>query len=208
VGAAMTIKAQKQAAIDNQAVDRDLLIESIALLPEQVIKNVEAISNHQERHHQNTRADWRVLTKVSGVFRRPQFLYFQVAFFTVWQICSHLANQQVLPKSFPLLDLRDQWLSIAGLLISTGVLIYQTRQEELSEERSHLMLQLNLLTEQKITKLIALVEELRTDLPNVKNRDDFEAEIMKQAADPQAILGILQQNLDQSSVISNTKSEN
>jgi uncharacterized membrane protein len=192
MGAAMT-----------ETTDHDLLLESIALLPEQVVKNVEAISNHQERSHQNTRADWRVLAQVSGVFRRPQFLYFQVVFFTLWQICSHLANQGILPKSFPLLDLRDQWLSIAGLLISTGVLIYQTRQEELSEERSHLMLQLNLLTEQKITKLIALVEELRTDLPDVENRDDFEAEIMKQATDPQAILGILQQNLEQSSVVSN-----
>jgi hypothetical protein len=45
----MNIKAQKQAVIDNQAVDRDLLLESIAMLPEQVIKNVEAISHHIER---------------------------------------------------------------------------------------------------------------------------------------------------------------
>jgi uncharacterized membrane protein len=81
-------------------------------------------------------------------------------------------------------------------LISTGVLIYQTRQEELSEERSHLMLQLNLLTEQKIAKLISLVEELRVDLPDVIDRDDLEAEIMKQATDPEAILGALQQNLE------------
>jgi uncharacterized membrane protein len=78
-------------------------------------------------------------------------------------------------------------------LISTGVLIHQARQEQVSEERSHLMLQLNLITEQKIAKLIALVEELRTDLPNVKNRADLEAEIMQQTIDPQAILEVLQQ---------------
>jgi len=41
-----------------------------------------------------------------------------------------------------------------------------------------------------------LVEELRTDLPNVKNRDDVEAEAMKQMTDPQAILDALQQKLD------------
>ena len=116
-------------------------------------------------------------------------------FFTTWIVCTHLVNQKILPKNFPLFDLNLHGLEVASLLISTEVLIYQTRQEELSKERSHLALQLNLLTEQKITKLISLVEELRTDLPNVNNREDAEAEVMKQATDPQAILEVLQNNL-------------
>ncbi len=37
---------------------------------------------------------------------------------------------------------------------STGVLVQQTRQDKLSEQRSHLTWQINLLTEQKIVKLI------------------------------------------------------
>jgi uncharacterized membrane protein len=205
VGAAMSLKAQKQAAIEDQTVDRDTLLELIDLLPEQVMRNVEVMNEHQAQHQQNIRADWRILTQITGFFRQPQFLYIQIAFFTIWQICSHLANRQILPKNFPLLDLPDQWLGIAGLLISTGVLIYQTRQEELSEARSDLMVQLNLLTEQKITKLIALVEELRIDLPDVKNRDDLEAEMMQQAADPQAILGVLQQNFEHSSTTPNSR---
>jgi uncharacterized membrane protein len=107
-----------------------------------------------------------------------------------------LADRQILPPYFPLFDVREEWLEVSSLLISTGVLIYQNRREKLSAERSHLILQINLLTEQKITKLISLVEELRIDLPDVKNRDDLEAEMMQQATDPQAILGVLQQNLE------------
>jgi uncharacterized membrane protein len=193
----MNIKAQKQAAVDNKAVDRDLLLESIALLPDQVIKNVEIITHHQERYQLNARADRRMLTKITSFFRRSRFLYAQIIFFSAWQVCSYLASQNIIPRSFPLIDLPNQWLSISGLLISTGVLVYQTHQEELSEERSNLMLQLNLLTEQKIAKLIALVEELRVDLPNVKDRDDLEAEAMKQATDPQAILEVLQHGLEE-----------
>jgi uncharacterized membrane protein len=86
-------------------------------------------------------------------------------------------------------------------------LVYQTRQGQLSEERSHLMLQLNLVTEQKIAKLISLVEELRVDLPNVKNRDDLEAEVMKQAIDPQAILEVLQHNSEHLSPSSTSESQ-
>ena len=154
----------------------DLLIKSIEILPDQIVKNVETIALHQDQHQQNSTAERRLLNRVTAIFRRPQFLYFQIIFFLVWGACSHLVRQGILPNNFLLFNVQDQGLDVAALLISTGVLIYQTRQEELSEERSHLMLQLNLLTEQKITKLISLVEELRTDLPNVKNRDDREAE--------------------------------
>ena len=174
----------------------DLLIKSVEILPDQIVKNVETIALHQDQHQQNSTAERRLLNRVTAIFRRPQFLYFQIIFFLGWGACSHLARQGLLPNNFLLFDVQDQGLDVAALLISTGVLIYQTRQEELSEERSHLMLQLNLLTEQKITKLISLVEELRTDLPNVKNRDDREAEAMKQTTDPQVILDALQRKLD------------
>ncbi len=164
-------------------------------VPEQVIKNVEIINTHQDRHRQNTTTSQRVLDGIATVLGRPQFLYFQLAFFTTWIVCTHLVNQKILPKNFPLFDLHLHGLEVASLLISTEVLIYQTRQEELNKERSHLSLQLNLLTEQKIAKLISLVEELRTDLPDVNNREDADAEVMKQATDPQAILEVLQNNL-------------
>jgi uncharacterized membrane protein len=197
----MPTPEQKDAVIQAQAANQDLLVKAIELLPEQVIKNVEVISNHQDQQQQKATAHQRGLDKIAAVFGQPQFLYFQIVLFTVWGAYSHLADQNILPQIFPLFDLSEKWLEVSGLLISTGVLIYQNRQEELSEERSQLALQINLLTEQKIAKLIALVEELRTDLPNVKNRDDLEAEVMKQATDPQAILGVLQKNSEHASVL-------
>ena len=162
-----------------------------ALIPEQIIKNVEAITNHQERYQEQATAAQRVLEKIVSIFGRPEFLYFQIGFFTIWEICGHLVDIHMLPADFPQFDLREQWLDLASLFISTGVLVYENRQEKVSEERSHLMLQLNLITEQKIAKLISLVEELRTDLPNVRNRNDVEADIMKQATDPQVILEVI-----------------
>jgi uncharacterized membrane protein len=55
---------------------------------------------------------------------------------------------------------------------------------------------LNILTEQKITKLISLIEELRTNLPNVHNRYDSEAELMKQVIDPLVALDVLHDTLN------------
>jgi uncharacterized membrane protein len=187
-----TRKARK-AIIDAQIANQELLMKSIEHLPEQVIKNVETIASHQERHRRSTRIDRRAIKKIATIFGRPQFLYFQIAFFSVWIISSGLVDRGVLQKNFPLFNLEIHGLGIASLLISTEVLIDRTGQEKLNKERSHLILQINLVTEQKIAKLISLVEELRADLPNVINREDLEAEIMKQAIDPQAILEVLQQ---------------
>ena len=197
----MPTQEQKDAVIEAQSANQDLLVKAIELLPEQVIKNVEVISNHQDQQQQNATAHQRGLNKIAAFFGQPQFLYFQIVLFTVWGTYSYLVEQNILPQTFPLFDLSEKWLEVSGLLISTGVLIYQNRQEELSEERSQLALQINLLTEQKIAKLISLVEELRTDLPDVKNRDDLEAEAMKQATDPQAILGVLQKTSEHVSIL-------
>jgi uncharacterized membrane protein len=179
--------------LTNPPVQVNLLVES-ETIPEQVIKNVEVINYHKDQHRQSTKTHQRVLNKIGAIFGSPQFLYGQIVFFTAWIISSNLAAQKIIPKNFPLFDLHLHGLEIAALLISTEVLVYQTREEKIRAEQSHLMLQLNLVTEQKIAKLISLVEELRVDLPDVIDRDDLEAEIMKQATSPQAILEAIQQN--------------
>jgi uncharacterized membrane protein len=162
------------------------------LIPEQIVKNIETIASHQEQYQARATKAQRSLEKIVSVFGTAEFLYFQIVFFLAWEFCGYLVEIHILPPDFPEFSVREQWLDLASLFISTGVLVYENRQEKVNEERSHLMLQLNLITEQKIAKLISLVEELRIDLPNVKNRNDEEAEVMKQATDPQVILEVIQ----------------
>ena len=71
------------------------------------------------------------------------------------------------------------------------MLIKQNRLAKLEELRAHLDLQVNLLAEQKATKLIDLIEELRRDLPMVKDRSDPEAAALKQPTDPNVVLATL-----------------
>ncbi|MDQ2800666.1 MAG: DUF1003 domain-containing protein, partial [Armatimonadota bacterium] len=88
-------------------------------------------------------------------------------------------------------------VGLGALLLTIVVLITQNRQARMAERRAQLDLQVNLLAEQKIAKLIALVEELRRDLPTVRDRHDPEAEAMKEAADPQAVLAALEERLEE-----------
>jgi uncharacterized membrane protein len=165
-------------------------------LPQQVIDNIETVLGFQVKQEQQAPWHEQLLNKIAAVFATSYFLYAQILFFAVWIIWSHATNDASLPFNLPKYRVQDQFLDTLALLIATGVLVRQSRQEKLAEQRSHLMLQINLLTEQKTAKIISLLEELRADLPNLHDRHDWEAEIMQQATDPQVVLNILQENLN------------
>ena len=87
-------------------------------------------------------------------------------------------------------------LGLGALLTATIVLTKQNRLERLAVKRAHLDLKVTLLTEQKTAKLIDLMEELRRDLPNVKNRHDPEATALQQSMKPAAVLAALDERGD------------
>ena len=84
------------------------------------------------------------------------------------------------------------WLQDGGtavaLFITVLILITQRRENELAEHREQLTLELAILSEKKSAKIIELLEELRRDMPTVRQRDDAEAAEMARPADPQAVL--------------------
>jgi uncharacterized membrane protein len=181
-------------------IDRLTTTDILATLPESIIKNIETIALLETEQGQSIPPHQQILERIAAVCGQPRFLYGQIIFFTVWWICSELVRIGRFNWEIPSFNLHEEGLNVASLLISTGVLIYQTRQDRLAEERSHLTLQLNLITEQKIAKLIALVEELRIDLPNVRNRQDIEAEEMQKIADPQALSIVLKESLNSTEI--------
>jgi uncharacterized membrane protein len=84
-------------------------------------------------------------------------------------------------------------------LTATLILITQNRQTQEAEQRSQLDLQVNLVAEQKIAKVIELLEELRRDLPTVRDRVDSKANAMARSVDAGAVLAALEQTLEPSS---------
>src|SRR6266700_3830954 len=74
-------------------------------------------------------------------------------------------------------------IGLCSLLMTIMILTSQNRQVKHAEQRAQLDLQVNLGAEQKIAKLIQLVEELRRDLPNVRNRVDPIADAMTKEVD-------------------------
>ncbi|HEY9735990.1 MAG TPA: DUF1003 domain-containing protein [Trichocoleus sp.] len=166
-----------------------------APLPDPITRNIEAITALHSREAREIPAHQRSLEAIATFFGRSAFLYSLLLILGAWIAAS--CWEPTLPFNLPPFSWSEQGLDAAALVISTGVLVRQTRQENFAEQRAQLTLQLNLLSEQKIAKMIALLEELRADLPYVADRHDPEAEVMQEAADPLAVLAALQETLDQ-----------
>ena len=87
-------------------------------------------------------------------------------------------------------------ISLGSLLTTTVVLTKQNRLDKLAEQRAHLDLKVTLLTEQKVAKLIDLLEELRRDLPNVPDRHDPEAAVLQKSMNPGLVLAALDERVE------------
>lgn len=165
-------------------------------------QNIESILAFYTREEKKVSGSQRIVESISGFAGRPIFLGSILLFVALWVLYNISALQfgWVEFDPGPFLWLQGV-IGLGALLTTTVVLIKQNRLAKIEELRTHLDLQVNLLTEQKTTKLIQLIEELRRDLPMVKNRHDPEAEAMKQHTDPHQVLTALDEMRDADSQI-------
>jgi len=166
-------------------------------VPEHISQNIDSILAFYRREEQKISDSQRLLETVGGFMGRPSYLASVLGFVALWvlanALCELLALQPLDPPPF-------FWLqgvvSLGALLTTTVVLITQNREAKLEKQRLELELQVNLLTEQKTAKLIRLLEELRRDLPMVKDRHDPEAAALQKPTDPGEVLAALEERRD------------
>jgi len=162
-------------------------------LAEHVHQNIEGILSFHRREKEKLTPAERRLERFSAILGRPVFLAVLGVLVCAWigtnLILGSLGHRPPDPPPFALLQ---GLLTLAALTTTTIVLITQRVQARFEHSRDHLDLQVNLLTEQKVTKLIHLLEELRRDLPMVENRVDPEVTALQHSADPVQVLSALE----------------
>jgi uncharacterized membrane protein len=155
-----------------------------AALSDHITENIEGVVALQRREWDATSASQLRLERVSRIVGRPAYLVAILLLSGAWILFnSSSARFGVAPFDPPPFQWLELLVSFIALLTTTIVLIAQNRQTKFEQQRAHLNLQVNLLTEQKVTKVIHLIEELRRDLPMVKDRHDPQAAQMQERAD-------------------------
>ncbi len=168
---------------------RDTAVESEH---DQVSQNIEAVLEFYTREEQKISRSQRIMERISCFIGQPVFLGIILLLVALWMVVNGVMRQFGMVEFDPAPFFWLQGIvGLGALLTATVVLIRQNRLAKLAEQRAHLDLKLTLLTEQKATKLIDLMEELRRDLPNVKNRHDPEAVALQQSMSPEQVLATL-----------------
>jgi len=149
-------------------------IESVALLEREAARNLSA---HQ-----------RWIERAASALGRPRTVYVIVAFVAAWtglNIGLNALGRAFDPPPFAYLDCL---ISFAALLMTIIILTADNRINIHDARRDRLDLQVNLLNERKISKVIEMLEALRRDSPSVPDRHDPEAAEMGRAANTAAIV--------------------
>jgi uncharacterized membrane protein len=166
-------------------------------VPEHISQNIDGILAFYRREEQKIGDSQRLLEMVGGFMGRPSYLASVVSFVALWMfanaLCKVFGFEPPDPPPFVWLQ---AIVSLGALLTATVVLITQNREARLEAQRMELELQVNLLTEQKTTKLIHLLEELRRDLPMVKDRHDPESAALQKPTVPKELLAALEERRD------------
>src|SRR5579862_2670865 len=127
-------------------------------LPATVSENIEALESYYARMERRVGPAQRLLERFSRAIGRPWFLALIALCVMLWVGYNLLAPKMGWtifdPAPFPALQ---GLLSLSALLITTVVLIGQNRLAQLERQREQLELQVNILTEQKTTKLLHLL---------------------------------------------------
>jgi uncharacterized membrane protein len=162
--------------------------------PPHLEQNIDNVLEVQKREWEHRSSSHRFVDRISRVIGRPMYLAGLFGFAFIWIGFNSLAQRlgrtafDTLP--FPLLA---GILSLAALVSTTVILIAQNRQTRIEQQHVHIALQVTLMTERKVAKIISLIEELRHDLPMVRDRDDPQAASYSKKTDTLQVLTAIEE---------------
>ena len=157
----------------------------ISAVPEHIEETIRATVKVYADHHRAATRVQLVVARMVDLLGRPGCIGLLIAPVLCWIGGNLLAfafgYTPIDPPPFSWLELV---VSLMALCITALILTTQRRDDQLAEHREQMTLELAILSEQKLAKIIQLLEESRRDNPLLDNRVDASADAMAMPADP------------------------
>jgi uncharacterized membrane protein len=155
-----------------------------------------SVESVQARHNQKRSLPERIADAVTIMSGSIPFLLINVLLFAVWLILNTKILSGVKPFDpfpFPLLT---TIVSLEAIFLAIFVLISQNRQMKVQDLRQEINLQIDMIAEDEVTKLMTLVRGLYQAL-NIDTSFDPELHEMCEPTDAEAIEKKLQEQMEQ-----------
>ena len=154
--------------------------------------NVDTIVELDEREHAKVGPLRWFIERISSVCGTPGYFLFSLAFIGCWIALNLIGKSSGWahvdePPFFWLQGI----VSSNALLLTISVLIRQGRMAQLAEQRSHLALQINMLTEQKVAKILELIAPIHAAHAETDDHHERHVAELSEPADAEAILSAI-----------------
>ncbi|MBA3726178.1 MAG: DUF1003 domain-containing protein [Armatimonadetes bacterium] len=169
----------KQQSPEDRAVRQDEIAGVVQ-------RNIHDLYEHREKHKKKLTLYERIANRIAEYCGSAQFVVANALFFLVW-ILLNVGWFGIRPfDPFPF-GLLTTIVSLEAIFLSLFVLLSQNRMQKLSDQQSELDVQVSLLAEHELTRVLVAVDliaqKLGIDLP-----EDGEKDELKSDTAPQAVL--------------------
>ena len=149
-------------------------------------RNIRTLRARRQREEEGASFQERLAERITSFTGSMPFVYLHLAIFGFW-ICANLKWIPGVSPWDPSFVVLAMLASVEAIFLSTFVLISQNRMAALADKRADLDLQISLLAEHEITKLVTLVTALAEHVGVSTAVDEELGEIQKDVA-PEAVL--------------------
>ena len=154
-------------------------------------RNIDALRRRRDEEEARASAEERlarVITRFSGSMR---FVYLHFVLYGGW-IVANLGWVPGIRPWDPTFVVLAMIASVEAIFLSTFILITQNRMAAAADRRAELDVQISLLAEAEITKLVQLVSEIAARM-EVPAAHQSEIEEMKRLVQPEAVLDAIEE---------------
>jgi uncharacterized membrane protein len=151
-------------------------------------RNIDALRRHHAEEARTASVHDRMASAITGFAGSFAFVYIHLAIFGFW-IAANLNWIPVIEPWDPSFVVLAMIASVEAIFLSTFVLITQNRMAEENDRRAALDLQVNLLAEHEVTRLIRQTSAIADKL-GVEVHEDVEE--LKRDIAPEAVLDAIE----------------
>jgi uncharacterized membrane protein len=153
-------------------------------------RNIRALQRRRQSEEKEATIEERVAEAITRFTGSMRFVYLHVALFGFWVVANlgWVPGVSAWDPSFVVLAMVA---SVEAIFLSTFVLISQNRMAAAADKRADLDLQISLLAEHEVTRLVTMVSGI-ADRMGVKTEADADLEEITQDVAPEAVLDELE----------------
>ncbi|AMK17354.1 MULTISPECIES: DUF1003 domain-containing protein [Sphingobium] len=160
-------------------------------LSEALKRNIAALEARRRGEEQRASAQEKIAQAITRFTGSLRFVYLHLVLFGAW-IALNLRLFPGFRPFDPTFVILATWASVEAIFLSTFVLISQNRAAAAADKRADLDLQISLLAEHEITKLVQMNLELAQHL-GLRKADDPVIEDIARDVAPEAVLDEIEQ---------------